>query len=94
MTEKPKINQAGIEAIFQQYKQICIAENAFENDTGGYNDNYEQRKIALRDVLDIFILDHFDEISGRAFGIDKEIKNQVWHLTLDDKGRNKYVQLK
>lgn len=92
MDEKqPKINSVAIEKILNMYRDVCIAENAFINDCNHYNDNYEQRRIAFEQVLEL--ADLKDDALLRAWQIRKEIKRQRWHLLLDEHGKNKYVRL-
>lgn len=92
MDEKqPKINSVAIEKILNMYRDVCIAENAFINDYNHYNDNYEQRRIAFEQVLELSDLK--DDALSRAWQIRKEIKRQRWHLALDEHGANKYIRL-
>ena len=88
---EPKINEAGVDAILKQYRQVCIMQNAFEHDTGGYNDNYEQRRLGIEMVFDAFH-NPYDAYS-KMMWIEKEVRNQVWHQDYDEHGCNKYVQL-
>ena len=89
--KRPKINSAAIEKILNMYRNVCITENAFINDCNHYNDNYEQRRIAFEQVLEL--ADLKDDALSQAWQIGKEIKRQRWHLALDEHGANKYVRL-
>lgn len=89
--EKPKLNSTAVNAILDMYKQVCIAENAFVNDCDHYNDNYEQRRIAFEQVLEL--ADLKDDALSKAWSIQRKIRKQRWHLTFDERGRNKYVRL-
>lgn len=74
------------------YRRICIQENAYINDVQPkhYNDNYEQRRIALLDVLQLFYDDDPDGM-GKAYAIRREVRQQRWTLEEDGIGRNKYI---
>ena len=45
------ISAEGKERIKSVYRDVCIAENAYRNDVGDHNGNFEQRKIAIDDVF-------------------------------------------
>lgn len=62
------------EKLKKLFKEICIAENAWENSVIIHNHSYTQRKIALLAVADIL------DISIEFFQIEDEIREQKWYL--------------
>lgn len=72
--EKPKLNSTAVNEILDMYKQVCIAENAFVNDCDHYNDNYEQRRIAFEQVLEL--ADLKDDALSKAWSIQRKIRKQ------------------
>ena len=92
----PHVNQAGINAILELYRRVCIMESAFIHDVHPdahrYNDNYEQRRIALMDVLQLFFDDDPDAQSKARYIQDK---TRMEHWTRDDNelGQIRYVRL-
>lgn len=75
------------EKLHKIYRDICIAQNAYRYDVGGYLDSYEQRKIAMRDVFWVF------GMAGEEFEIEDEVRSQIWTRTSDEIGRIKYEKL-
>lgn len=82
--EMELISAEGKERIKSVYRDVCIAENAFKNDVGGHNGNFEQRKIAIGDVFQALGMIH------EARNIENEISNQTWTRSYHADGRIKY----
>lgn len=91
MKNSQKLTALPLRKILNIYRDVCIAENEFINDCNHYNDNYEQRRIAFEQVLEL--ADLKDDALSQAWQIRKEIKRQRWYLALDEHGANKYVRL-
>lgn len=76
-----------IEKIELVYREICIAENAYKHDVGGYNGNFEQRRIGVEDVfLALGLYTH-------AGNIRDEVADQIWTRSSYPDGRIKYEQI-
>lgn len=71
------------EQLKKLFREVCIAENAWNNSVIMYNDAYTQRKKALLAVAEIL------DISIEFFQIEDEIREQKWHLK--DGINDKYV---
>ena len=69
-----------------QYRDICIAENAFEHDTGHYNDNYGQRRIALENLAPYLTSEGIIQLHE----IQNDIANKVYTQTRDKHNRIHY----
>lgn len=69
------------------YRDLCIRENAFNNQFGHENRNYDQRRIVLSDI---FLM------TGMGYSEMDDIENDVnqfkWKQVLDNKNRIKYVK--
>lgn len=70
-----KLTSEGVATVLRMYRDVCIAENAFINDCNHYNDNYEQRRIAFEQVLELADLD--EDALSRAWSIRREIARQT-----------------
>lgn len=81
------ISEEGKEKIRQIYRDVCIAENAFQNDVGGYNGNFEQRRIMGRKIFDVL------GMIGDDWEIEDEVKLQTWTRSYDDQMRIKYIRM-
>lgn len=71
------------EQLKELFREVCIADNAWNNSVIMYNDAYTQRKKALLAVAEIL------DISIEFFQIEDEIREQKWHLK--DGINDKYV---
>lgn len=89
--KQPRLSSEGVNAVLRMYREVCIAENAMLNDCNRINDNYEQRKIAFEQVLELADID--EEALQRAWEISCEIRDQRWHRTANELGQIKYIQL-
>ena len=49
MIMNPLINYDAMVVLERLYAEICVAKNAYQHDLAGYNDNYDQRLLALQD---------------------------------------------
>ncbi|MGF1996096.1 hypothetical protein [Enterococcus casseliflavus] len=78
------ISAEGKERIKSVYRDVCIAENAYRNDVGGHNGNFEQRKIAIDDVFQSLGMIH------EARYIEEEISGQSWTRSRHVDGRIRY----
>ena len=78
-----------LKQVLDMYQKVCIAENAYINDLGGYNDNYNQRLFALEDVAMYLDVDGLN--SCRA--IKQAINQRTYTEVIDDKGRIDYKQI-
>ena len=63
--------------VARQYRDICIAENAFEHDTGHYNDNYGQRRIALEDLAPYLTPEGLVQLHEMHNDIDNKVYTQI-----------------
>ena len=73
--------------VSRQYRDICIAENAFEHDTGHYNDNYGQRRIALEDLAPYLTPEGFMQLRE----IQSDVANKVYTQIYDKDNRIHYA---
>lgn len=77
-----------VDKITAVYRDVCIAENAYRHDVGGWNGNFEQRRIAIDDICTALgVVQDLREI-------DYEVAQQVWTRGLHSDGRIKYERIK
>lgn len=78
------ISEEGKKRIREIYRDVCIAENAFQHDIGSHNGNFEQRRIMGRDIFDAL------GMLGDGWEIEDEVKAQTWTRSYDDQMSIKY----
>lgn len=72
MIMNPLINYDAMIVLERLYAEICVAKNAYQHDVAGYNDNYDQRLLALQDfAVKVPPIDFCNRLGIIEYEIDK-----------------------